>query len=1159
MWEMTRLVKEVVVTTVLSVTLAACSDNFDTSNTIEPYTSFGGIVYREGCQRVAYTGQLAQQAAGERTTVDVSGSLGRAVCVNGSDPPADSPDKLKAIVGQKDLLIATVDLILPKPFLNDLEGFLEAIAPLDDDGTMPTAISSLGALLDIMYKDPDFTPALARLANRVGYRPTKTAAGLVHTVVEYPGIDDFLTKTLALIAPGGTAETEFKTLNQALSMELRSATPVANPNDPERTLRLALNLLYATHADLSSGTPLPLVSRDYRGIAQASTTNGAVNPPFVDVNPKDGLADVDNMGHYVDANGNPLTVATPFAEAGVADAAPRDTLGRALSQPQGTNLLYTYLDLDSTVIAGLNREAVTLMDPMKDTSLGLVFGASALLGPRASQTKMYMDPAGGMLGALTYNGFDTSQSAVLDLLHAFIQLLGDPNIDPTLETASTLMSQYESPAARAIGAMLDASDRGKLHPEAQIPPTSNLYDDLMPIVVRVLRVPGLAQDVLKAMTDPRITAFAPMVARLMTADNQVDFDHSNAPTYPLLDNLSTIQPVDRTKPDTDYNRSLMQRIAHLIHDANGTQFCNKQGATVPLFGTYNKCDLFQVDDLGLLYVTAMSSVNTNTHNAFFNEDFPQSAQTLSNFCDYIKPAAVKTVAPAIIEGSALGTGINGFTCTPSPHALNVSLFLTASDKAAHNPLLNNTTDDITCSDTDKFIDVHNKSIFAWEAPMATHPEAKDFYDAVQPLVDAFVLHDECIARDPATNNCTKTQNAGKIFVDLFATLHTHYGSPQSTYFGHSYQATNPAGTRFAHLDNVVSYEPLLTEVLGQADLVPSIIGLTPTLISISTDGTPVSSSKTRAQDALVATAQYLLDPVDAKLNGVAYRDGSTSTVMSDGMTPVPQATPYYLLADAFAHKRAALAAATMQQSQSWKSSTSNLVDQMLTVVKNGTGYQLQNRRIHAITLVLIDFLRSRLTSHAKAGDVITWTHQTLTQNLTDILGGPVFAALTDFTAKVESDPDARTQLYGLLSYLVDEANNDAAFQVALTTLADQVQTFMDDPNLVPVAHVLGSAVDPTTNTVNDQLTLVKKSHDLDVKRALLTVLRNLYQQNAMGGYPASDLADILSELNRAHPGMGGPLAAEDYKSILGEVRDFLLDDQRGFTRFLDIVKARGPH
>src|SRR5512146_2915876 len=136
-------------------------DKLDTNRTVDSYGSFGEIVYREGCQRVAYTGQLAQKAAGQIQTVDVSGALGNAVCVQGGAPPANAPPKLDAIVGQKQELIATVDAILPKDFLDTLEAFLEQLLPLSDDGTMERAISSLGDLLGTMADDADFGPALA--------------------------------------------------------------------------------------------------------------------------------------------------------------------------------------------------------------------------------------------------------------------------------------------------------------------------------------------------------------------------------------------------------------------------------------------------------------------------------------------------------------------------------------------------------------------------------------------------------------------------------------------------------------------------------------------------------------------------------------------------------------------------------------------------------------------------------------------------------------------------------------------------------------------------------------------------------------------------------------------------------------------------------------
>jgi len=181
------------------------------------------------------------------------------------------------------------------------------------------------------------------------------------------------------------------------------------------------------------------------------------------------------------------------------------------------------------------------------------------------------------------------------------------------------------------------------------------------------------------------------------------------------------------------------------------------------------------------------------------------------------------------------------------------------------------------------------------------------------------------------------------------------------------------------------------------------------------------------------------------------------------------------------------------------------------------------------------------------------------RHLTEKLSGPTFAALADFTQKIEADDDARTQLYKLFQYLVDEADNDSAFQTALTTLADQVQMFLDDPDLVPVARVLGSALDPTRGAVDAQLTLTKKTHDLDTNKALLTILRNLYKQDdATSVYPASKLADVLSELNRAQPGHGGDLTGDDYRSILKATQAFLKDESRGFMRFVNIVRTRGP-
>ena len=759
--------------------IAGCQPPLDTARTVDPYASFGDVIYREGCQRVAYTGQLDQQQAGTIARIDVSGSLGRAVCVAGEPPPADAPAKLTAIVGQRSQVTQTVDAILPQPFLATLERFLERILPLYDDGTVERAVTGLGDLLGIMGDDHELSPALARLGLRHGYRPASLGPGLMHALVEYPDLDGFVGSFLGLIGPGGAGEAEWHELLAAGAVTLGTAEPVADPTATDRTLKLALDLMFSAHPDLVAGAPRPAVARDARGLAIAATDEtGALLAPFVDVD-HDGLADADGDGRFVDAQGQVLAVPTPFAQPGVADTAPRDALGRALTAPDATTTLYRYLDLDGTLLVGAAREAPTLLDPAKDTALGLAWGASGLLGPRAPRTRSYVDAAGNVTGTLSYHGFDTTQSAALDLLHAFVQLLGGPRPDQTLQAAATLLASFESPTSRAVGAMLDTSDRAKQHPEAQVVATSTVHDDLMPLVARTLRVPGLAQDLITALEDPHVRGLAPMIARLMSATNQLDFDHAGPtdlhgqPAFDLTSGLDTVAPVDRAMPDADYNRSLMQRISHLIHDSNGVPFCNKEGA-VGVLGpatTYARCKLFDIEDLALFYALNMASDTVRMDKARFATTYAKAS-----FREQITDSFTRTVfAPDTPTGDAAIEGmvkITGFTRFPSPRALDRALFLRPTDDGMSS-FLKGATEPIRCKDADLFIDVHDRSIFAWELALADNPSGfagDTFFDAVRPLVDAFAKHDECVEFD-ASNTCTRSQNAVKIFVDLLAMLH----------------------------------------------------------------------------------------------------------------------------------------------------------------------------------------------------------------------------------------------------------------------------------------------------------------------------------------------------------------------------------------------------
>ena len=53
-----------------------------------PPRTLGEIAYAETCQRLAYSGELADYNAGRRPTLDASGVGYRAMCRDGAAPPA---------------------------------------------------------------------------------------------------------------------------------------------------------------------------------------------------------------------------------------------------------------------------------------------------------------------------------------------------------------------------------------------------------------------------------------------------------------------------------------------------------------------------------------------------------------------------------------------------------------------------------------------------------------------------------------------------------------------------------------------------------------------------------------------------------------------------------------------------------------------------------------------------------------------------------------------------------------------------------------------------------------------------------------------------------------------------------------------------------------
>jgi hypothetical protein len=1070
-------------TWVLVACLAACAPPpFDDTRQPADTGSFGTIAATLVCKRLAY---LADRANGDGT-FDVSGEAYRAFCRGGGGAPANAFPEVVAFGADRARLIAALDTSFPPPLLTPLQGLLTTggFLALYDDDTIVGATQSLADLMGEMSADAEFRAAMARLDARRGQRPPIPALGALRVVARYPALDAFLVALPPAIAPGGAAHDGFQNLLVAASRELADTGMVADRADPERTLNLAVGLLLTESPGFSSTRPRWLARRDARGLPIVDT----IAPPYVDKD-GDGLADVDATGQrFVDAAGAPIAAPTPFAVPGVADATPRDARGRAA--------VYRYVDVDRTLLGALARDTFELLSPSRGTGLDLLRGSAALLGPRQTATRSYTRG-----GPLSYLGFDASRASLLDMVYAHLDMLAEPGIDDTLGVLRALVADHEPEAARLLEAILATNDLAKEFPGAALAPGSPLYDDLIPVVNEILAVPGLTEDVLRALEAPETRDLADRFAKLMTYRDRIDFDPDS---QAVIGSFAT--PVDRSQSDSGFNRSLFQRILHLIHDSDGHAICNKDGAIIRLFGIplsfpYNACDLMQIDDLAVFYLQSIAYAKDAQGRVLHDSDGrPMSKALLPlNLPGWMQPLATD----GLLE---LSSGIDGFRWHPTPQALNRVLFLDPAPSFIESVL-----DPAVCADGDRYIDQHPSSLAALEL--------EDTYTAIRPIVQAFADHD-----------------AEHLFVNVLSVLHSHWPSRQSV----QHQNTNPGGHGYAWRSNVASYEPLIVRVVADGKLWPALTESAPVVDAIVVNGK-------QAPAVMASHVRWLFGPRP----GLAKRGGATTTTTEDGR-PVTTLSPWHLLADAYKGKRAALDAAG-DEGKLWDRAGGEVLDLLARADDSGGVWRFRNPRFRGMALLLVDFLRGRVAAHRPTLD--DWLHREMPGRIQEILTGPVYAGAADFVLSLSAVPAAREALENLGQHLL---SGGEPTDVTLTVAADLLQWFADDPDLVPLVHLAGKALDPAGGLVDAHLAFLTRARAVDTGGVVAAVLANLFAEPEPGRTADATIVDTICDVNRRHPAadLGQALSADDYGSVFDTVGTFLTDEKRGLRRFVDIVENR---
>lgn len=1107
--------------------------------------TFGTDAFRLFCQRLAYQESLAAHRDDPSLPIDVSGSRYGQACrlgpaylprpqdnneadneadneSNGAPQRAGDPKVLSLFEHRADLIEA-IDQVLPADQLAPLDSYMRRILPAVDSGMVSRSLAWLATTLDRAANNRPLLEESSSEQGRKGYLAVDAGAGLLSEILTYPELRNLGSELLAFVDGGGPGHAYQIEILDALGFELGvdgiASDPATRPgntvnvdDEPQgEAIHLKYPLLFATRPDFARGTPLWIVRRDRRGIALPAGAQALA--PFVDTN-GDGFADTTHSGQLIGASDQ---VPIPFPLPWLADPPSATRNGWGLALKSDSSPIYQYVDLDSTLFAAVARDLATLFDVQGPVLFDLLMGVKAILGQ--------LVPADAAGTTVPLRRYSAETSPLHQAIHASLQLFRGAKVDEFLETLELLFTKHEDKVARLVAAVLKAKELGKQYPEAKLTDRSNFYDDLIGILRAMLKKPGLIGDLFKALNTPEAEYLGKIIANFARFR---DIHQLNSQTM-KIEGATFFVPVDRTQKDSDFNRSMLQRMLHAIHGSHGSRYCNKPGATleipllgIPLTKPFAECELVELPNSGIFFTESISwardasgALIKGQPAALFRLKSENLPFLLATAIDLIgEDALLKALAP-----------IDGIGSHPTPQGLSRLLFadpLPASLQTVFGSAVS--------VDGRLFNKDHLGSVLAWEA---VNPDLEcsptrpcNFYDAFRPFIQAF--HDN---------------KANALLLDMLRVFHFHFSSPDSA----NYQYTSPAAPDFSWGSNLQSYEPLIAILLGDTDLWPALRAFTDLL------HTERIGSGKLMRDVLVESTGYLLEPEQAP--ELSYPNGDTTSYSSDGKSIIPGGvSPFYLLADALDALERVRQQSPTQQREGWLSARSIVVDLFFAVeaLPNGD-HRFANRHTAAALPLLLSHLRTTIGEHRLKGDLHTWLAKELPQKTVDLLATPLLPPLIDLADRMSTD--LRQQTNAAASYLFLDANRRGRI---LRQLADIIQLWDRNVDLDPFKHLAGTALKEPFVQHGELVQLLRFLIDADQDGTIISMAARLVSAWQNKRAPVASFATVLMDVHRIRPlpQSSNDYLADDYGETFSQSSDFLMAEDTGFEKLLQMVRKR---
>lgn len=984
-------------------------------------------------------------------------------------------------------------------------------------------------------------------------------------------------------------------------------------NRPRDNVEMFQNILFASDPAFGGGDPKYIVKRDARGYAAIS--GGAVPAPFIDSD-KDGLPDVDDTGRFLTADKSIAPAPFPFPNS---PQATRDPAGRAVA---GTRLLYDYIDTSHTFAAQMMSDLKPLVNPdpelKHETLMDMLGGMFVAVGPRKDLTKTY----DGTKAKVSYKGI-APDSPMLDLIYAMGVILSDRTTDSTLALGRELFATKPKEMARVTGAMIAAFDIAQKHPEAKIPREATYWDESLDTMSKIAREPGLLEDMLKALAAPETAQLGTIFSRYANLRDDITYDKNdiNGKAFNLTTNTKSEMntPVDRSKPETGSNRSAMYRFLGLISDTTGVTACNKPGAkvhakafglnvTMPVGGgTYGECEVFKIDNLAGFYLDSIANA------AQYDPPGKENKKGAFYLRNNLLRTGIAGIGAATVDLMQDSSGLIGFwtdggskTLAAKPEWLNRLVFFDLKNDT-QNAITNTFIKDLqgefmgTAGCPERIIDdpvpdapdaasdrkirgLRNCADGQWLQQRGKHTlftwENFGFYDAMRPLLTAFVRH-----------------NREDLFLELSNATYKHWPGKEA-----SPDECRLAGNKQCPRSGMNSYSALIHEAFA-TDVLPAITELAKALellpIKRCDAVDPTSKLCTKMVtvsgiDVAAAATRSMMDSDYAKTTlQLKDRRGNATAKRNDGTTTA-QVTPAYLLTNALGAIDTAFDTYEQQHPEdkdrraNWRRARSQLVDQFMGVTGAKSTSTFANPTMPKMTPVIIDMLRSQLNarcpeSFAAPFKPCTWARQDLVKNAEATLTGPLASAGIDMMEAIRADKDGRHEMEVLMQYLLDGASKNDALASMLASANDMMQVLRDDENLVPLFHVLASAMDASKkddkgvmqkSLVDAQMALLAKvsgkyfdkdgkeicRREVDPNQVLSVALGNLVTPIKDGSFkgqaPLEVIIDVISDVNRNDPTQPyeGTLNRDDYAHVSENIVDFLMNRERGLEQFYEVIR-----